>query len=709
MKLNDAKVSFAGGELSPVLYGRVDLAQYHTGARTLQNFIVLPQGAVINRPGTTHLDGGFRMNVRMVPFVFSEDDSCMLLFSDECITQIDLKQAQPVVWQMQTSPYRSWHLSKLRWLQSGDVVYLFHPDIPVHKLSRTGRTSWSLEQVTFKNGPFEDTNTDDTKKMYAYSTTDGASVYWDFDLRDVMAAGLLVRLETEVKAYSEELTLTKGTGEAFGDWVTVSNVFGAYTIKTNGKWNGTIEVERLRSGEDPETGWETFKTWTSQSGAEENFSISGDVEEYADQYRLRLKGGSDKVSVSFSFEGGAINRIFKMTVIYTSTGTGGYGRATNVDGQWGNVPETDAWALGAFNAAWGYPSIGIFHQERLILANTKHSPQTLWMSQPASWHNFGTSIPAKDDDAITVTLASKEINEIRGLASRGDLLIFTAGGEWTARAGSKSDVFTPSSIVITPSGYRGSANIPPLDVGDITLFVQRQGTAVRSIGYSLDVDGYASQDVSVLAEHLFRGNPVKAMAYQQMPWSVVWCVLSNGTVAALTLQKEHQVSAWTRQVFNGGTVEDVCCIPGSTQDEVIFAIRRNGYASIEQLKHRDTNNATFEDYSGDGGGGPVHSVLECLDWEQRTNRGTLQGQFKHIPAMMVRLLETRTLKGGIITENNSKVDDLPLDGSLFSGDVRMLPPGGTARTCRVRLENSEAGPVTVLGIYPEVVTPEEMQ
>ena len=563
MKLYDAKVSFAGGELSPLLYGRVDMAQYQTGAKTLQNFIVLPQGGVINRPGTTSPGGGYSGKVRLVPFVFSEEDSCVLAFGDGFV---DRYAGSAYQGRITGSPYGTAHLPKLRWLQSGDVLYLFHPDVPVHYLSRTSG-GWTFTQADFKNGPFEETNTDENKKMwvYSYSATGGAGVYWNFDLRSVMVPGLLVRLETEVKANSMELTLHSGSGGTFGDWETVDNVFGAFTIKTNGSWNGTVEVERLRSGEDPTTGWESFKTWRSLSGAEENFSVSGDVDEYADQYRFRLQGGSSTVSITISFEGGAINRIFKMRNVTRNDASGGSGNADNVDGVWGHVPETDAWALGAFNSTWGYPSMGIFHQERLVLANTKHSPQTLWMSQPASWHNFGSSIPAKDDDAITVTLASKEINEIRGLASRGDLLIFTAGGEWTAKAGSKSDVFTPSSIVITPSGYRGSADMPPLDVGDVTLFAQRQGTAVRSIGYSLDVDGYASQDVSVLAEHLFRNNPIKAMAYQQTPWSVVWCVLADGTVAALTLQKEHQVNAWTRQVFSGGAVEDVCAIPGAEQ------------------------------------------------------------------------------------------------------------------------------------------------
>ena len=125
---------------------------------------------------------------------------------------------------------------------------------------------------------------------------------------------------------------------------------------------------------------------------------------------------------------------------------------------------------------------------------------------------------------------------------------------------------------------------------------------------------------------------------------------------------------------------------------------------IERLQHRGTDSASFLD----AGSVAIASVLECLDWERSINDGTLQGRHKHIPAMTLRLLETRYLKGGVITENSSAVDDLPLDGSLFSGDVRMWPPGGASRTCRVRLENDTAGPVTVLGIYPELCVPKEI-
>ena len=714
MKVYDAKTSFAGGELSPALYGRIDLEQYGAGAKTLENFIVLPQGAIINRPGTSKAGtAGYDENIKLIPFIFSEEDCRVLVFRDKAVDVY----AELTLESSVTSPYSEQQLAKLRYLQSGDVLYLFHPSVPVYMLMRTGGV-WKFKQVEFENGPFEDINTNPDNvlvfdhKNYSNYTLSTAQFSDNIDLREHLSFDSLVYIERDIKAESFDLKV--GTS-----WTTVKYVFGAFTYRTSGKWTGKIEVQRCRldnwkGKSESQWVWEDFKTHKSGEDSEENFSFSGTVEEYANHYRFKYSGNDGPIEVAFSFEGGVTSYIFRVVGgITASTAT-----VNPVDGMIVEAEdhiETDAWAFGSFSIPYGYPSCGIFHQERLILANTKHSPQSIWMSQPASWHNFGTSIPAKDDDAITVTLASKEINEIRGLASRGDLLIFTAGGEWTAKAGSKSDVFTPSSIVITPASYRGSANIPPLEVGEVTLFTQRQGSVVRSIGYSLDVDGYSSQDISILSSHIFDGKQIKAWAYQQTPWSVVWCVLSDHTCAALTIQRDHKVTAWTRQVFDNALIYDVCCIPGDEHDWVYFAVERNHLMYLERLNRRNLVSDAFLDI----GKYPVKSVLETLDWEIKDNKGTIQGRHKHMPAMTLRLLNTKTLKGCVITENTPStplLDELQFPGAsspgayesgLFSGDVRLVPQGGVGRTCRVRLENDTANPVEILAIYPEVVIPNE--
>ncbi len=45
--------NFTGGELSPRLDGRNDLAKYASGCKTLQNMVVYPHGSAARRPGTT--------------------------------------------------------------------------------------------------------------------------------------------------------------------------------------------------------------------------------------------------------------------------------------------------------------------------------------------------------------------------------------------------------------------------------------------------------------------------------------------------------------------------------------------------------------------------------------------------------------------------------------------------------------------------------
>lgn len=72
------QVTFGRGEVSPYLFGRVDLVAYAAGLRTLRNMFVRPEGATSNRPGyaytATSLTPTSKGSV-MIPFVFSATQS----------------------------------------------------------------------------------------------------------------------------------------------------------------------------------------------------------------------------------------------------------------------------------------------------------------------------------------------------------------------------------------------------------------------------------------------------------------------------------------------------------------------------------------------------------------------------------------------------------------------------------------------------------
>jgi len=76
--------SFARGEISPSLYGRVDTTIYGIGLRTARNAIIEVGGGVSNRAGTGYTGPAKFHNVdpRIIPFQFSTTDKYFLEFGN---------------------------------------------------------------------------------------------------------------------------------------------------------------------------------------------------------------------------------------------------------------------------------------------------------------------------------------------------------------------------------------------------------------------------------------------------------------------------------------------------------------------------------------------------------------------------------------------------------------------------------------------------
>jgi hypothetical protein len=154
--------NFTGGELSPRLDGRNDLAKYSTGCKTLENMIVYPHGSAARRSGTQFVSEvkDSSKKTRLISFEFSTVQTYILEFGDQYIRfykdngQI-LSGGSPYEI---SSPYLEAELFDIKFAQSADVMYLTHPNHPPKKLARTGHTSWTLIDDIINNGPFMDHN-----------------------------------------------------------------------------------------------------------------------------------------------------------------------------------------------------------------------------------------------------------------------------------------------------------------------------------------------------------------------------------------------------------------------------------------------------------------------------------------------------------------------------------------------------------------------
>ena len=152
-----ALTSFVSGEFSAKLDGRTDFQKYNTSCKTLENFLVHPQGAATRRVGTQFIAEvkSSAAKTRLIPFEFSTTQTYIMEFGNNYIRFFKDKGqilSGGSAYEIST-PYATSELFDIKFAQSADVMYLCHPNHDVRKLSRTGHTSWTLATVSFSGSP----------------------------------------------------------------------------------------------------------------------------------------------------------------------------------------------------------------------------------------------------------------------------------------------------------------------------------------------------------------------------------------------------------------------------------------------------------------------------------------------------------------------------------------------------------------------------
>lgn len=445
--------------------------------------------------------------------------------------------------------------------------------------------------------------------------------------------------------------------------------------------------------------------------------------------------------------GGTADKIYEITTPYTTANLPRLNFAQSADVMYLVHPTYDirtlsrtdhnAWTLAtatitgsptpSLSGSNNRPSVVTFFEQRLVFAGTNNNPQTIWFSKSADYLNFTVGTLA--DDALIYTIASSQVNAIRFLSATRVLMIGTSGGEYVLTTTNDGPV-TPTTTQIRKYSNYGTATVQPVQVADVTLFLQRGNRKVREFRYvgEVDVAGYQAPDMTILAEHITEGG-ITALVYQQEPDSIVWCIREDGTLLGMTYRRDEQVVAWHKHVIGGefssgqSVVESIATLPtDSGEDELYMIVKRtiDGQTKryIEILGDFEfgdqTTDAYFVDsgllYSGSSvstlsglwhipgeevsilGNGASHpdrtvsngsvsmafnvttaaigygftSEMETLRLEAGSSDGTSQGKPKRIHAITLRLYQTVGLEVG---PANADVDRVYFRDSSMSMDT----------------------------------------
>ncbi len=758
MPLKVYQPSFTGGELAPSLYARTDLGKYGAGLRTCRNFLIHPHGGASSRPGFAFVaevkDSAQR--VRLIPFVFSVTQQYVLEFG---VGYLRVHKDGGTVLNPNGSvfecptPYLEADLERLAFAGRADTLFLVHPRHAPRKLTRQDHNAWTLSEMTF--GPLSASpSMGEILEGALKGTVASVSA-----LPISASAGQIYRVtrsgaKAGTEAYFRYTEIVPPEHATWGDEVIKPAIYDWRTTPPPVSKGGAVFTNP--GGVAYTTDTVSYKvTAIHEDTGEESLpsvvvSCAGPTETTWPQ----------KASVTVSWEkvtGAGFYKVYKAdNAIFGFIGST---EATSFK-DLNTAPDlalTPPGSRNPFEGAGNYPSAVAFHEQRLYLAATLNAPQTVWASVINAYANFNVSRPARDDEAMTFTLAASQINEVRHLMPLGDLILLTSDAEWRVSGGGDDTPLTPSSLRVKPQSYRGASRVPPIVIGNTILYVQDKGSIVRDLGYKLEVDGFTGDDLSVLSNHLFEGYQITAWAYAQVPHSIVWALRSDGTLLGLSYLREHQVWAWHRHDTQG-VFESVCTVSEGAEDVLYVVVRRGERRFIERLHER--NWKTAEDafcvdaglsYRGeptrvisglvhlegrevailaDGDvvarqgvqngqvtlprpyrtvhvGLPYTCDLETLDLDLgQTGEGTVQARKKTIPRLSLRLWRSREFEAGPSADRLLKTRLRPEHYdealALSTGDQELVLQPAWNSHGRVLIRQAEPVPLTVLAIMPEV-------
>lgn len=551
--------SFAGGEISPEMFGRIDDNKYQTGAATVRNFVTTPQGPAENRSGFSYVREvkDSAKAVRLISFTFSTTQTAVIEFGDRYMrfhTQgSTLLYTTPAAWDNATAytignlvshsgvnyyciadstgntppdatywyalpsnpnvyeiphPFLEAELFDVHHVQSADILTLVHPNHPPREVRRYGATDWRVNQINFA-APLPAPGNVTVTRYIPSSTSTNADTYETMSYK-----------VTAIKAN----LVDEGTPSA------------AVSVDNNIYVTGAVNTIAW----DAVTGANTYRVYRDVGGL---YGYIGETE--------LLTIADNNIAPDFS----------KTPPIF----------------------END------FVGTGNYPGAVSYFEQRRCFAGTINDPQKIWMTKSGTESNLSFGLPIKDDDRIEFRVAAREANTIRHIVPLTELVLLTGSAEWRVTS-VNSDAITPTTISVRPQSYIGSSNTQPQIINNSMVYGAARGGHIRELGYDWQANGFVTGDLSLRASHLFDNYTITDMAFSKSPLPVVWFVSSKGYLLGLTYVPEQQIGAWHWHDTDG-TFESVATVAENNDDVVYCVIKRtiNG-STVRYVERMGTRN-----------------------------------------------------------------------------------------------------------------------
>ena len=317
--------------------------------------------------------------------------------------------------------------------------------------------------------------------------------------------------------------------------------------------------------------------------------------------------------------------------------------------------------------ARGWPQAGMFYQDRLVLGGSTQLPNGLGLSRIGRYFDFNQGQVLDDDGAFILVKDKKGVPTINHLTGERELIILTSLGEFYVPQ-AQGVPLTPRNISVRKSTAHGNkAGVPPVSVSGTTIFVQREGKAVREFVFTQQEDAFIAPSLSLLSSHLIR-NPLDATvrrATSADDADLLFMVNNDGTAIVCLTMRDQNIGAWAPLLTDGSFLR---C--GAVGPNAYFIVERIIAGVARRFLERFDRTLFVDCGVSFGAGGPVFAVAH------------LEGKTVNVRADD-SVLSDEIVVGGQITADRAAVSSAQI-GLAFVPICKTLEParetpGGAVR------------------------------
>ena len=677
--------NFGGGEISPVLYGRSDLSYYYKGCARAKNFIVSKEGTLRKRHGISSIIelGYDYSNCTILPYRFDRTEGGFLLLNGNSDGDIDVIFYDKTGFEKSTAVIEgviaaegksiSEQIKSIQSKQIGDQVWITNGSF-FRYITVTDNETITVNEWRQAVIPSSIAHNDSVNHV---------STHWSIN-RDANRTGKTINYGIIGVKDSVNSEVSKGSCTWASTWVagTYINIHVTIAVSDKTKWDYIIfgkrsggtygELTRVYMEDKPDA-----YLYTKGNSLAEAFLWSDG------KYYDKDEGSTEQKEVQVT------HHRYSFKDENHSPGDAVYGQ-TNVLGE----GFTNPLCIDCF-------------QQRRVFANATiegvNYPMTMWFSEVGNINNFYADRPTDDDDAFSPTISSTGPSFIRWIVCYQENMILLTDCGMFSVGFAQTQGFSASTCRISRfSQIYVSPTIQPVVTDAGIVFVGGDNKTLYTASFDLQENTLKPINRSVLVEHLTRSTQIKAIALQEFPNNVIWVATDDGKMCTFTFERNEEVYAWSSGEVKDAQVLDIISL-GTVTDapsgadyrtygDLIFVVKDGDKEYVAALNH---------EYIDHIGGKYRNINAELTTLRPESQERTIVGYKKNIKDILVKLYRSGQIR--IKPANGGTA--LPLveaksikDGSLFTGDVKIMPRGFINEEGQLILESDGNQPCEILQI-----------